>query len=71
MEDQWVSMREAALKLKAEGYKISPNKISRLASRGEIQVIKNPTDKRTSFVNLDEIRALFVFPPTPTKQYPS
>ena len=58
---KWVSMREAAAILKAEGFKVSPNTISRLASRGVIQTRDDPVDTRVRLVDLDELRRLFMF----------
>ncbi len=59
MKEEWVSMREAAARLKAEGFKISPNKVSRLANRGKIQAIDDPLDERVRLVELNELRTLF------------
>lgn len=59
MKEEWVSMREAAARLKAEGFKISPNKVSRLANRGKIHAIDDPLDERVRLVELNELRALF------------
>lgn len=58
---KWVPMREAAAILKAEGFKISPNTISRLASRGTIQAKDDPIDARVRLVDLDELRRLFTY----------
>jgi hypothetical protein len=58
---KWVPMREAAAILKAEGFKISPNTISRLASRGTIQAKDDPVDARVRLVELDELRRLFTY----------
>ena len=58
---KWVSMREAAAILKAEGFKASPNTISRLASRGVIQTKDDPVDTRVRLVDLDELRRLFIY----------
>jgi hypothetical protein len=52
-------MREAAARLKAEGFKISPNKVSRLASRDKIRTQEDPLDERVRLVELNELRALF------------
>ncbi len=57
--EEWVSMREAATRLKAEGLKISPNKVSRLASRDKIRTQEDPLDERVKLVELNELRALF------------
>jgi hypothetical protein len=54
MSEEWVTMQEAANRLK-----VNRNKISRLASRGAIQKRDNPLDARVRLVNLNEIRALF------------
>ncbi len=59
MREEWVSMREAAARLKAEGFKISPNKVSRLASRDKIRTQEDPLDERVRLVELSELRALF------------
>lgn len=59
MREEWVSMREAAARLKAEGFKISPNKVSRLASRDKIRTQEDPLDERVRLVELNELRALF------------
>ena len=58
---KWVPMREAAAILKAEGFKVSPNTISRLASRGTIQAKDDPIDARVRLVDLDELRRLFTY----------
>lgn len=58
---KWVPMREAAAILKAEGYKVSPNTISRLANRGTIQTKDDPVDARVRLVDLDELRRLFTY----------
>jgi hypothetical protein len=52
-------MRQAAEILKAEGYKVSPNTISRLANRGIIQTKDDPIDARVRLVDLEELRRLF------------
>ena len=57
--EEWVSMREAAARLKAEGFKISPNKVSKLASRDKIRTQEDPLDERVRLVELNELRALF------------
>ncbi len=54
-------MREAAAILKAEGFKISPNTVSRLANRGTIQTKDDPVDTRVRLVDLDELRRLFAY----------
>ena len=58
---KWVPMREAAAILKSEGFKASPNTISRLASRGTIQTKNDPVDARVRLVDLDELRTLFTY----------
>ena len=58
---KWVPMREAAAILKAEGYKVSPNTIWRLANRGTIQAKDDPVDARVRLVDLDELRSLFMY----------
>ncbi len=59
VKEEWVSMREAAARLKAEGFKISPNKVSRLASRDKIRTLEDPLDERVKLVELNELRSLF------------
>ena len=54
MSEEWVTMQEAANRLR-----INRNKISRLASRGTIQIRENPLDARVRLVDLNEIRALY------------
>lgn len=54
MSEEWVTMQEAANRLR-----INRNKISRLANRGAIQTRENPLDARVRLVDLNEIRALF------------
>ncbi|HLI05890.1 MAG TPA: hypothetical protein VKV40_04910 [Ktedonobacteraceae bacterium] len=54
MSEEWVTMTEAADRLK-----VKRNKISRLASRGVIQTRENPLDARVRLVELNELRALF------------
>jgi hypothetical protein len=54
MSEEWVTMTEAADRLK-----VKRNKISRLASRGVIQTRDNPLDARVRLVDLNELRALF------------
>ena len=58
MAQRLVPMREAAAILKAEGFKVSPNTISRLANRGIIQAKDDPVDARVRLVDLDELREL-------------
>jgi hypothetical protein len=54
MSEEWVTMTEAADRLK-----VKRNKISRLASRGVIQTRENPLDARVRLVDINELRALF------------
>ncbi len=58
MAQKWVPMRQAAEILKAEGYRVSPNTISRLANRSIIQTKDDPVDARVRLVDLDELRRL-------------
>jgi hypothetical protein len=59
VSEEWVSMREAAARLKKEGYKISANKVSRLANRNVIRTKDDPLDARVKLVELGELRTLF------------
>jgi hypothetical protein len=61
MTQRWVPMREAAAILRAEGFKVSANTISRLANRGTIQTKDDPVDARVRLVDLEELRKLFAF----------
>jgi len=54
MSEEWVTMTEAARRLK-----VRVNKISRLANRGRIQTKENPLDERVRLVNFDEVHTLF------------
>jgi hypothetical protein len=54
MNEEWVTIQEAASRLK-----VRRNKISRLVSRGVIQTRDNPLDARVRLVNLNELRTLF------------
>ena len=54
MTEQWMSMRTAARRLG-----VSPNKISRLASKGRITTRENPLDERVRLVDYNELKALF------------
>jgi DNA-binding MarR family transcriptional regulator len=54
MNEEWITMTEAADRLK-----IRRTKISRLAARGVIQTKENPLDARVKLVNFTELRALF------------
>lgn len=58
-KEEWVSMREAASRLRAEGFKVSPNKVSKLANRNKIRAQEDPLDERVRLVELNELRALF------------
>lgn len=59
MNEEWVTMKDAVERLKAENIQIGRNKLSRLASRGIIKTQENPLDARVRLVNLVELRALF------------
>ncbi len=54
MSEEWVTITEAANRLK-----VRRNKISRLASRGVIETRDNPLDARVRLVNINELQALF------------
>lgn len=54
MNEEWVTMKEAAERLG-----VRRNKISRLASRGIIKTKDNPLDARVRLVNLNELRTIF------------
>ncbi|MBE3558597.1 MAG: hypothetical protein IMW89_05145 [Ktedonobacteraceae bacterium] len=54
MNEEWVTMTEAASRLN-----VRRTKISRLAARGVIQTKENPLDARAKLVNFTELRALF------------
>ena len=54
MSEEWVTITEAANRLK-----VRRNKISRLASRGIIETRDNPLDARVRLVNLNELKVLF------------
>lgn len=54
MNEEWVTIKEAAERLG-----VRRNKISRLASRGIIKTKDNPLDARVRLVNLNELRTLF------------
>jgi hypothetical protein len=54
MSEEWVTITEAANRLK-----VRRNKISRLASRGVIETRDNPLDARVRLVNLNELKVLF------------
>jgi len=57
--EQWMSMRTAAKRLG-----VSPNKISRLASKGKIKWRANPLDERVHLVDFNELKTLFESAPT-------
>lgn len=59
MNEEWVTMKDAVERLKAENIQIGRNKLSRLASRGIIKTQGNPLDARVRLVDLVELRALF------------
>lgn len=59
MNEEWVTMTEAAERLRDENIQIGRNKISRLASRGIIKTKDNPLDARVRLVNLHELREIF------------
>jgi hypothetical protein len=54
MSEEWVTIQEAASRLK-----VGRNKISRLVSRGVIQTRDNPLDARVRLVDLNELRTIF------------
>ena len=54
MNEEWVTIQEAARRLG-----VGRNKISRLISRKVIQTKDNPLDARVRLVNLTELRAIF------------
>jgi hypothetical protein len=54
MNEEWITMTEAADRLK-----VRRNKISRLANKGVIQTKENPLDARVKLVNFNELRTLF------------
>jgi len=60
MDEEWITMSEAASRLG-----ISLSKISRLAAVGRIKTNLNPYDERTKLVDFTELRAMF--PPRSTK----
>ena len=53
INENWMTMKEAAKTLK-----VSPSKISRLAAIKAIQVREDIVDRRIKLVNLEEIRNL-------------
>ena len=58
MDEQWMSMRTAARRLH-----VSPNKISRLASKGRIKTRDNPLDERMRLVDFNELKTFFASAP--------
>lgn len=54
MEEEWVTMSEAAAIIG-----INLSKISRLAATGRIKIQRNPYDERTKLVNLNELKEMF------------
>lgn len=54
VQDEWITMSEAAKRLE-----ISLSKISRLASLNRIETQHNPYDERTKLVNYAELRRMF------------
>ena len=54
MSEEWVTIQEAARRLK-----VGRNQISRLVSRRVIQTKDNPLDARVTLVNFEEVRAIF------------
>jgi hypothetical protein len=59
MKQTWVTMKEAVTILKADGLKVNPNTLSRLANRGTIQTKDDPLDARVRLVDIEELRRLF------------
>jgi hypothetical protein len=54
MNEEWVTIQEAARRLK-----VGRNKISRLIGRGVLQTKDNPLDARVKLVNFVEVRKIF------------
>ncbi len=54
MNEEWVTMTEAAEKIG-----VTLSKISRLAALGRIRTQNNPYDERTKLVDLVELRKMF------------
>jgi hypothetical protein len=52
--EEWVTMREAATRLK-----ISYNKLSRLVALGEIQTKSRKLDRRVRLVEINEVKKIF------------
>lgn len=59
MNEEWVTMSDAAFQLKVEGFNVSVSKLSRLAKQGTIQSAEDPLDQRIKLVELNELRTLF------------
>lgn len=53
-DDEWITMSEAARRLGT-----TPNKLSRMADKGQIQARKDPFDDRVRLVNYAELYRLF------------
>jgi DNA-binding MarR family transcriptional regulator len=53
VNEEWVTMREAATRLK-----VTPSKLSRLAKSGKIRTKDDPVDERVTLVEFNEVRAL-------------
>jgi DNA-binding MarR family transcriptional regulator len=54
MNQEWVTIKEAAKQLNT-----GRNKISRLVQKGLIDTQDNPLDGRVKLVNLEQLRVLF------------
>jgi excisionase family DNA binding protein len=54
VQDEWITMSEAAKRLG-----ISLSKISRLAALNRIETQRDPYDERTRLVNYAELRRIF------------
>jgi len=54
---QWVTITEAAIKLG-----VGTSVISRVVKDNQLKTIKNPVDKRTKLVDLEEVTKLFKRP---------
>ncbi len=53
VNEEWVTMREAATRLK-----VTPSKLSRLAKSGKIRTKDDSVDERVTLVEFNEVRAL-------------
>lgn len=53
VNEEWVTMREAATRLK-----VTPSKLSRLAKSGKIRTKGDSVDERVTLVEFNEVRAL-------------